>query len=51
MEFEFISKNCDTFTKIKFEFNTDLAEEVVEQFINFMRANGFSTDDIVDKDE
>ena len=51
MEFEFTSKNCDTFTKIKFEFNTDLAEEVVEQFINFMRANGFSDDDLVDIDE
>jgi hypothetical protein len=51
MEFEFISENCDNGTKIKFEFNTDFAEEVVEQFINFMRANGFSIDDIVDKDE
>jgi hypothetical protein len=51
MEFEFISKNCDTATKIKFEFNTDLSEEVVEQFINFMRANGFSIEDFIDKDE
>ena len=51
MEFEFISKNCDTFTKIKFEFNTDLRGEVIEQFINFMRANGFLVDDLVDKYE
>ena len=45
MEFTFIGKNEDGL-KIVFEFESIFAEEILAQFIDFLKANGYSIDDL-----